>query len=113
MDQVFNSLTNIPNQIIFSFNEEIANGMPLVNPQRRIFNLGSVDRTKPYSEKNFAQRHHPFLAPSNGSTADAFFKARISFSPVYHHNELATKYAHISTIADKSSEIKYSIMRFV
>ena len=63
--------------------------------------------------KNFVQRHHPFLAPSNGSTADAFFKARISFSPVYHHNELATKYAHISTIPDKSSEIKYSIMRFV
>ena len=112
MDQVFNSLTNIPNQIIFSFNEEIANGMPLVNPQRRIFNLGSVDKTKPYSEK-LCTTSSSFSAPSNGSTADAFFKARISFSPVYHHNELATKYAHISTIPDKSSEIKYSIMRFV
>ena len=113
MDQVFNSVNNIPNQIIFSFNEEIANGMPVVNPQRKIFNLNPSENSRKYSEKNFSTRHHPFLAPTNGSTAEAFLKSRYSFDPIYVHNESATKYAMISTIHEKSSEIKKNILRFV
>ena len=113
MDQVFNSLNSIPNQIIFSFNEEIANGMPVVNPQRKIFKLNPIENSNQYSEKNFTTRHHPFLAPSSGSTAEAFLKSRYSFNPVYIHNEPATRYAMISTLHEKTSEIKKNILRFV
>ena len=113
MDQVFNSLNSIPNQIIFSFNEEIANGMPVVNPQRKIFKLNPIENSNQYSEKNFTTRHHPFLAPSSGSTAEAFLKSRYSFNPVYIHNESATRYAMISPLHEKSSEIKKNILRFV
>ena len=113
MDQIFNNYSNIPNQIIFSFNEEIANGMPVVNPQRKVFNVTPTNTSNPYNEKNFAKRHHPFLAPSSGSTAEAFLKSRYSFNPVYVHNEPATRYAMISTMHEKSSEIKKNILRFV
>ena len=106
MDQVFNNYSNIPNQIIFSFNEEIA------NPQRKVFNVTPTNTSNPYNEKNFAKRHHPFLAPSNASTAEAFFKARMSFGPIFIHNEAATKYSLISALPVVSSEIKKSI-RFV
>ena len=112
MDQVFNSYSNIPNQIIFSFSDEIANGMPVVNPQRKVFNVTPTNTLNPYNEKSFAKRHHPFLAPSNASTAEAFFKARMSFGPVFIHDEAATKYALISALPIVSSEIKKSI-RFV
>jgi len=55
MDQIFNNYSNIPNQIIFSFNEEIANGMPVVNPQRKVFNVTPTNTSNPYNEKNFAK----------------------------------------------------------
>ena len=112
MDQIFNNYSNIPNQIIFSFNDEIANGMPVVNPQRKVFNVTPTNSSHPYNQKNFAKRYHPFLAPSNASTAEAFFKARMAFDPVFIHNEAATKYALISSLPIASSEIKKSI-RFV
>tara|TARA_X000000950_G_C13761934_1_gene597199 strand:- start:734 stop:1072 length:339 start_codon:yes stop_codon:yes gene_type:complete len=112
MDQVFNNYSNIPNQIIFSFNDEIANGMPVVNPERKVFNVTPTNISNPYNERNFAKRHHPFLSPSNASTAEAFFKARMTFSPVFIHDEAATKYALISALPIASSEIKKSI-RFV
>ena len=112
MDQVFNNYSNIPKQIIFSFSDEIANGMPVVNPQRKVFNVTPTHASNPYNEKNFAKRYHPDLAPSNASTAEAFFKARMTLNPVFIHNEAATKYALISDQPINSSEIK-KLIRFV
>ena len=51
MDQVFNNYSNIPNQIIFSFNDEIANGMPVVNPQRKVFNVTPTNTSKKFRKK--------------------------------------------------------------
>lgn len=117
------------NRIINDVSELIAKGLKIINrpvelasnetsgnelivfEQKNILN--PIENSSKYSEKNFSTRHHPFLAPSNGSTAEAFLKSRYSFDPIYVHNESATKYAMISTIHEKSSEIKKNILRFV
>ncbi len=99
------------------------NSVPVTNFANHVPHLGKRTPIQPieymsnpnaYDSKfNQPRRYHPHNAPSSGSTTESFLKSRALNQPVFIHNEAKTKYAMISAISIKSSEIKHEEIRFV
>jgi len=95
------------------FDNGTAIGMPPIYYQNRkmspVTNLNSSNSYRP--EHNPVKRYSPSLSPSYGFLTEAFLKARVFFSPVFMHNEAATKYSMISKISLSSNDIRNNEMR--
>ena len=95
------------------FDNGTAIGMPPINYHNRktapISNINNMNTYNP--DYNPVRRYNQNSSPSNGSLTEAFLKARITFNPVYMHNEAATKYQMISKIFFTGEEIKNNMLR--
>ena len=96
-------VNNVQNPEVSNLTTEFENGtaigMPPIHFHNRkvppISNLNNVNVYNP--DYNSVRRYNSKQAPSNGSlTVAAFLKARITFNPVYMHNEASIKYQMIS-----------------
>lgn len=103
-----------PYQNSVPFDNNTANGMPPISAvNRNVFPVTNLNHSKQYEPRHYyPKRYHPYLAPSSGSSAESFLKSRITFEPFFIHNEARTKYAFVSTLPQKSSEIKTNEIRF-
>ena len=94
------------------FENGTAIGMPPINFSTRknvpLTNINSVNGYNP--SDNFARRYNKNSAPS-GLLTEAFLRSRLSFNPVFFHNEAAIKYQNISKIFTSSDDIKINMLR--
>ena len=95
------------------FDNGTAIGMPPIHYHNRksppISNINNLNSYNP--DYNPIRRYNQNSAPSNGSLPDAFLKARITFNPVFMHNEAATRYQMISKIFYSSDDIKNNLLK--
>ena len=98
------NLNIVPNNNFANHVPQFANRNPIA-PVQFLHNPNAYD-----SRNNQAKRAHPLLAPSSGSSTESFLKSRNSNSPIFIHNEAATKYAMISALAMKSKDIRVKEM---
>ena len=95
------------------FDNGTAIGMPPIHyHNRKMAPISNINNMNTYSpDYNPVRRYNQNSSPSNGSLTEAFLKARITFNPVYMHNEAATKYQMISKIFFTGEEIKNNMLR--
>tara|TARA_B100001540_G_C15190533_1_gene366217 strand:+ start:54 stop:404 length:351 start_codon:yes stop_codon:yes gene_type:complete len=95
------------------FDNGTAIGMPPIHYHNRktppISNINNLNTYNP--DYNPVRRYNNNSAPSNGSLTEAFLKARITFNPVFMHNEAATRYQMISKLFYSSDDIKNNLLK--
>jgi len=95
------------------FDNGTAIGMPPIHYDHRktppISNINNPNTYNP--DHNPIRRYNQNLAPSNGSLTEAFLKARITFNPVFMHNEAATRYQMISKMFYSGNDIKNNLLK--
>ena len=98
------NLNIVPNQNFANHVPQFANRNP-ITPVQLLHNPNAFD-----SRNNQVRRAHPLLAPSSGTSTESYLKSRNLNTRFDIHNEAATKYAMIPTMAIKSKEIKIKEM---
>ena len=108
-------VNNIQNPEFSNLTTEFKNGtaigMPPIHFHNRknspISNINNVNVYNP--DYNSVRRYSNTQSPSNGSSTEAFLKARITFNPVYMHNEASTRYQMISRIFITNNDLKNNL----
>ena len=95
------------------FDNGTAIGMPPIQyNNRKIGPMTNINNANSFNpDHNPIRRYHANLSPSYGFLTEGFLKARIFFSPVFMHNEAATRYSMISKISFSGSQIRNNQMR--
>ena len=108
-------VNNIQNPELSNLTTEFENGtaigMPPIHFHNRknapISNLNNANVYNP--DYNPIRRYNSKQAPSNGSLTEAFLKARITFNPVYMHNEAAIRYQMISRVFTNNNDLRNNL----
>ena len=108
-------VNNIQNPELSNLTTEFENGtaigMPPIHYHNRkvppIYNLNKLNVYNPHD--NPVRRYSSKQAPSNGSLTEALLKARITFNPVFMHNEASLRYQMISRMFTSSSDLKSNL----
>ena len=108
-------VNNVQNPEVSNLTTEFENGtaigMPPIHFHNRkvppISNLNNVNVYNP--DYNSVRRYNSKQAPSNGSLTEAFLKARITFNPVYMHNEASIKYQMISRVFITNNDLRNNL----
>tara|TARA_E500000178_G_C16903165_1_gene699030 strand:- start:640 stop:987 length:348 start_codon:yes stop_codon:yes gene_type:complete len=106
----YNFVEPLANQSV----DNVAKGVPHPVVNRNILReINDNHNLSPYNRENSEllkkKIYSPKLAPSSGISTEAFLKSRELFSPMYFHNESATKYLMISSMNITSKQQKNSI----
>ncbi len=97
-----------PVQNISSNSVVSANTMPMT--KNFVSQVSNSNKQNNNFHHNYLKRiYSANLTPSNGSTTESFLKSKSTFSPIFRHNEMATRYEMISSIPMKLYQIKKKI----
>ena len=93
------------------FDNGTAIGMPPIHfHNRKNAPISNLNNTNVYNpDYNPIRRYSSKQAPSNGSLTEAFLKARITFNPVYMHNEAAIRYQMISRVFTNNNDLRNNL----
>ena len=93
------------------FDNGTAIGMPPIHfHNRKNAPISNLNNTNVYNpDYNPIRRYNSKQAPSNGSLTEAFLKARITYNPVYMHNEAAIRYQMISRVFTNNSDLRNNL----
>ena len=107
-----NTATNFQNENYKAeFDNGTAIGMPPIHfHNRKNAPISNLNNTNVYNpDYNPIRRYNSKQAPSNGSLTEAFLKARITFNPVYMHNEAAIRYQMISRVFTNNNDLRNNL----
>lgn len=110
-----NTLNNFQNPELLNLQTEFDNGTAIGMPPIHFHNrknapISNLNNTNVYNpDYNPIRRYNSKQAPSNGSLTEAFLKARITFNPVYMHNEAAIRYQMISRVFTNNDDLRNNL----